>query len=103
MTEDTIYLHLLWGYLCAAATIPSSLNPTAIVNSERLCEALIVKVTRISAKYAKPPVNPIKWSELPEVWRKLAICFQDLSTQRSKVLNLHADPHLGQEEHSRKC
>lgn len=90
-------LHLLWGNICVGATIPSSLNPTAIVNCERPCDVLIVKVTGISAEYAKPPVNPIKWSELPEVWIKLAICFQDLSTQRSKVPHLHAGPYHWQE------
>lgn len=60
-------VHLLWESFYAGATIPSSLNPLAIVNSERPCDALIVEVTGMSAEYAKPPVNPIKWSELPVV------------------------------------
>lgn len=71
--------------------------PRAIVNSERPCDALIVEVTGMSAEYAKPPVNPIKWSELPVVWRELAICFQDLSRRRSKVLLARAGRHLWQE------
>lgn len=90
-------LHPLWEYF----TIPSRLNtptpptsPRAIVNSERPCDALIVEVTGMSAEYAKPPVNPIKWSELPVVWRELAICFQDLSRRRSKVLLARAGRHL---------
>lgn len=89
-------LHPLWEYF----TIPSRLNPPpptsprAIVNSERPCDALIVEVTGMSAEYAKPPVNPIKWSELPVVWRELAICFQDLSRRRSKVLLARAGRHL---------
>lgn len=48
-------LHFLWGNYCEETTIPSSLNPSAIVNSERPCDALIVEVTGISTEYAKPP------------------------------------------------
>jgi len=61
---------------------------------ERPCDALIVEVTGVSAEYAKPPVNPIKWRELPVVWGESAICFQDLSTRRSKVTPLLVGPHL---------
>lgn len=32
-----------------------SLNPPAIVNSDRPCDAQIVEVTRINTEYAKPP------------------------------------------------
>lgn len=85
-----ICLHFPWGNYCGEATIISPLNPPGIVNSERPCDALIVEVTGISVEYAKPPVNPIKPSELPVVCRELAICFQDLSTERSRVPPLHA-------------
>lgn len=73
---------------------PFTESPHAVVNSERPCNALIVEV--VNAEYANPPVNPIKWSELPVVWRESAICFQDLSRQRSKVLVLHVGPNLWQ-------
>lgn len=58
----------------------------SIVDCERPRDALIVEVTGMRAEYAKPPVNPIKWSELPVVWGELAICFQDLSRRRSALL-----------------
>lgn len=40
-----------------------------------------------SAGYVKPPVNPIKWSELPMVWREQAIRLQDLSSWGSEILD----------------
>lgn len=50
--------------------LPSAELVMAFVNYEKQCDALIVGMAGMSAGYAKPPVNPIKWSELPVVWRK---------------------------------
>ena len=97
-----IYLLLYFTFSVGVFHNPFSTEPPpphappspTIVNSERPCDAFIVEVTGMSAEYAKPPVNPIKWSELAAAWRELAICFQDLSRRGSKVLLLHGGPHL---------
>lgn len=70
---------LPWGHFYSGTTFLSSPNPPTVVVSERPCGALIVEATEMRAGYAKPPVNPIKWSELPLVWRESPICFQDMS------------------------
>lgn len=91
---QTIYLpHYIPYISCGRISVqgPQSLLhriPLLLLTLKGPCDALIVEVTGMGAEFAKPPVNPIKWSELPVVWRELAICFQDLSTQRSKVLLL---------------
>lgn len=51
-------------------SLPSVELTMAFVNCEKQRDALIVGMAGMSAGYAKPPVNPIKSSELPVVWRE---------------------------------
>ncbi len=100
-----IYLHCVppVGNFSAGATVPSSLNLPAVVNSERPCDALIVEVTGTSAEMQSPwyiPSCGVNYLQSRENWPSAWKICQDSG---QKVVSLHVSPHICQKTVTENC